>query len=180
MTGDMVMYIKHWIFLMVAVLFSQFVLAENDPKPTKKTDIKVETKTKIKVKFGERSTEDTLVFEKAIEDTLIFAEDELNKGNGKDKPKNGLISGGKMNKTECASEISSTLFPNPCNGFTQLEINNDDHLSVEIVILNYHGVVVKSESTFSNTYQISDLSPGTYIVNISTGGKVVQKRLFVK
>lgn len=176
----MVMYIKHWIFLMVAVLFSQFVLAENDPKPTKKTDIKVETKTKVKVKFGERSTEDTLVFDKAIEDTLIFAEDELNNGNGKDKPKNGLITGGKMNKTESSSEISSTLFPNPCNGFTQLEINNTDHLSVEIVIINYLGVVVKSERTFSSTYQISDLSPGTYIVNISTGGKVVQKRLFVK
>jgi hypothetical protein len=180
MKGDMAMYYKRWIFLMAAVLFSQLTWADNDPKPTKKTDIKVETKTKVKVKFGERSLEDTLVFEKSIEDTLIFAEDELNDGKGNDKPKNGLITGGKMNKTESVTEISSSLFPNPCNGFTQLEINNADHLSVEIVIVNYLGVVVKSERTFSSTYQISDLSPGTYIVNISTGGKVVQKRLFVK
>lgn len=176
----MVMYIKRSTFLILLVLFSQLLLAEDDPKTSKKGDIKIEVKTRLKVKPSQKSLDDTLVFDKNIEDTLIFAEDELNNDENKDKPKNGLITTGKMNKTQCASEINTSLFPNPCHGFTQLEINNKENLSVEIVIINYLGVVVKSERIFCSTHQISDLSPGTYIVNISTGGKMVQKRLFVK
>ncbi len=132
---------------------------------------------------------DTLVFDKAIEDTLtfdnktkddtlIFADDEKqmmgkpdNNNNGNDFSLTGLSK---------SIALNPVIYPNPSFGEARLEMSSVNNSTTEIIITSHDGTIIKREFTKDSSYELTNLAAGKYIVTIKNGNQTVQKRLFVK
>lgn len=156
------------------------VSGENDPKPVKKKYPETDSETKTKIKIRKGDGEDTLIFDKSLDDTLIFADDESIRREENRKPGSDLAGGSKMHKSEKTPDAEASLFPNPCNGSAQLILTHASKSGSVITLTNLHGVVVKEVHTLETHYLLSDLPAGTYIVHIHSALGHIQKKLFVK
>ena len=73
-------------------------------------------------------------------------------------------------------EVSINLYPNPTSDILNIETSSDD--KTQVVITNINGSVVKSVSIFGSTkLDVTDLSPGIYLVKLQTPGATVLKKL---
>jgi len=119
---------------------------------------------------------DTLTFDdKAIDDTLIFADDEMLMKINTDKNKD-------INIFPLSSSLvlDPIIYPNPSLGIATLQLNTTDNSITEITITSHEGTIIKNEKVIGNNYELNGLAAGKYIVTIKSGNQTVQKRLFVK
>lgn len=176
--------INKWIFLLLTTFISLNVIGVDDPNLSKKKqrEFKFDIKTPLKNFFKNRLSDDTLVFDKSYEDTLIFAEDEKKGPDGSGiKPRQGNGNPHDvLNKRENPTILTTEIYPNPSVGETWLKVNTEDNKTSELTITGLDGKLVLSESFTGKVYLIKDIAPGVYIVTVKNGLETVQKRLFVK
>lgn len=82
---------------------------------------------------------------------------------------------------------SLSLYPNPSKGLTRIAYNLTENADVEIKVLDMSGRTVDvflNESQvagpYNHAYDFSDLSGGTYIVQLSVNGESTNQRLIVE
>ena len=78
---------------------------------------------------------------------------------------------------------SLNLYPNPSNGQFTLEFDDASNLPDRVLMYDLNGRVVRELSSSVNTinsFDVSDLSKGTYFVQIVQGEKVAMKKLIVQ
>jgi len=85
------------------------------------------------------------------------------------------------------NEVSATLnlFPNPSNGFVNLEYISGKQGVVSISVMNTLGATVYSANGVSNgslnkTIDLSNLTKGIYFVNVSSNNGTTTKKLIVQ
>jgi len=176
--------INKWIFLLLTAFISLNVMASDDPNLGKKKqrEFKFDLKTPLKNFFKRKISDDTLIFDKSFDDTLIFAEDEKKGPDGPEiKPRQGS---GKpydiLNKKEKSFLLTTEIYPNPSIGETWLRVNTEDNETSELIITSIEGKLVRTELFTGKVYLIKDIAPGVYIVTVKNGIETAQKRLFVK
>ena len=78
-------------------------------------------------------------------------------------------------------KFSFSIFPNPTKNEAVIEINNSGNFEIDIEIYNMQGTLLRKNSTFDSTIQLdlSNLSNGTYIINMSQGYEMVCKKLII-
>jgi hypothetical protein len=143
----------------------------------KNPDLKVESKKPL---FANKTDEDdTLVFEKAKDDTLIFADDEMHHQNFKrnDKKINEEILPSNIKHTNVS--LNSNLYPNPSNGIAWIEVAYSAENSTEIIISTLDGKMVSTDNFSGNKYKIEGLASGAYIITLKNGKELIRKRFFV-
>lgn len=77
---------------------------------------------------------------------------------------------------ELANEFHAIVYPNPASDRTTLSIDFEEGVSwMNIQLVDMHGNLVEqqkkthlSEGTFTHTFNVSHLKPGTYIVSVET------------
>ena len=75
-------------------------------------------------------------------------------------------------------EISIHLYPNPSSDILNIE-SSSDHIT-QVAISNIEGSVLKSFSMYgSKKLDVTDLSPGMYLVKLHTSGKIILKKLLI-
>jgi|JI10StandDraft_1071094.scaffolds.fasta_scaffold986859_1 hypothetical protein len=176
--------INKWIFLLLTTFISLNVIGVDDPNLSKKKqrEFKFDIKTPLKSFFKKKLSDDTLVFDKSYEDTLIFAEDEkkcIDDSGISPRQGNGN-SHDVLNKREKPALLTTKIYPNPSVGETWLMVNSEDTNTSELTITGLDGKLVLSETFTGKVYLIKDIAPGVYIVTVKNGKETVQKRLFVK
>ena len=169
------------LFIIASLLLAIHSYAKEEPKDKNKKEPKVENEKDKKIDMGRSSnshTDDTLVFDKTVEDTLIFADDEMKMSDDKNKGNNENKSY-RMNKSSMSDELHSALFPNPCNGSSTIEINVPDGDYSEITVMSMLGTLISMDTFMGKVYEIKNISSGTYYIIIKNHERVVQKKLFV-
>ncbi|MFM9944694.1 MAG: T9SS type A sorting domain-containing protein [Bacteroidia bacterium] len=181
------------VFLTVMAAFISILAMANgdDDKKSnsKKPHIKVENKKALKLNksksedtltYDEKAIDDTLTFDdkKNVDDTLIFADDEMN---FIDKSKNSKSNNEfSLLPTEKTNTLNPVIYPNPSFGQSVIEVNTPESTVTQITITSQDGVLIKKGNTSSTRYDLKDLPAGNYIVTIQNGNELVQKILFVK
>lgn len=183
--------ISKWILAVIVACISISAQAWDDggKKSTTKNPL-IKSEFKKPTTASKKDQEDTLVYDKAkddtltfgdeksVDDTLIFADDEM-------------LMKGKPNKTNETSEFSivsslksaalnPVIYPNPSFGEARLEMDAADNSITEIIITSHDGTIIKREFIKDKSYELTHLAAGKYIVTIKNGNQTVQKRLFVK
>ena len=179
--------INKWILIIILALTS-FAYSQADDKPrnskTNKTEI-YSSKLKNNKSFNDREdtlvydrlTEDTLVFDdKANDDTLIFADDELsppgienfNTDNTKSKPVNAqnINTNFNISQSSKSGEIILKI----------MEIPNE---TFEITIISTEGKIVFTQKTNSQYTQTDNLKPGVYFIYVKNSLHTSFKKVFV-
>lgn len=83
------------------------------------------------------------------------------------------------NSIPVISELAFVAFPNPTNGFLNVEIDNAEEEMV-LDIISYDGKIVKTMNIDNQNLvnmDLNDLANGIYIVRISSANQVVMKRI---
>ena len=78
---------------------------------------------------------------------------------------------------------SLNLYPNPSNGQFTLEFDDASNLPDRVLMYDLNGRVVRELSSSVNTinsFDVSDLSKGTYFVQIVQGENIAMKKLIVQ
>jgi len=94
----------------------------------------------------------------------------------------GIVHSNGVKKTDL-QEANIAIYPNPANTFVNLQIELKEKLDFVISIYNCFGEKVFEEvarnktGNFSKNVNLSGLSSGIYIVNISINGKLYNKKL---
>lgn len=183
--------ISKWVLAVMVACISISAKAWDDggkKSTTKNPQIKSEFKKPTTV--SKKDQEDTLVYDKAkddtltfgdeksVDDTLIFADDEvLMKGNpNKTNETTNFSMTGSLNSIA----LNPVIYPNPSFGEARLEMDAADNSTTEIIITSQDGTIIKREYTKDSSYELTNLASGKYIVTIKNGNQTVQKRLFVK
>ena len=172
--------IFRYLFIVIALVFSALAHADDDPQQGgKKTSGKPIVKNPFKVGAKKSiSVDDTLVFEKSNDDTLIFADDEFQPNQppaGKHLNERFSIVNG-----ETMSDADNVLmYPNPSYGDITLALPQGSVCEKRITILSASGQIVGTYS-FTQEIKISGLAPGIYTITVNDGKHSTAKRLFVK
>lgn len=155
------------VLAMIIVLSNVAGAVENPKNPVKKS---LQNKANV-------SNDDTLVFEKSYDDTLIFADDEVqNEG-----PANSTDHGGSFYSGNTSEEqpLKVDLFPNPCVYNCTLHINQSEGQVSEIFLFSLKGELLRKDIALGDTYILDNLPSGVYMVWVKTSGELVKKKLFV-
>ncbi|MCB9364710.1 MAG: Omp28-related outer membrane protein [Flavobacteriales bacterium] len=98
---------------------------------------------------------------------------------------NGFTSCSVGVEEKLTKKLNFSLFPNPTNGVTYIEIINNEHKDVNVSIIDMTGkLVANREYDITGTVQlpinISSLDKGIYFVTLRVGGSVKQQKLIVQ
>lgn len=91
--------------------------------------------------------------------------------------------GGVLNESDDIKEIEALIIsPNPILNTTNLKIESNERINVELTLLDLTGKVIFSETTeidgvFNKKLDLSDQPSGTYILNINTDKGLVTKKI---
>jgi len=170
----------HWFLILILTFIGLNSMADDKIKPLKKKNIPIKIESKDTLKSKSTSVDDTLVFEKTLDDTLIFADDEIGHKYVKPKARNEISGISMGSRPKILEAWNPVIYPNPSFGHSHIAMNTTDSSTSEITILSLDGVMIRKDVIEGNTYEINDLSTGTYIVTIKCGTQIIQKRLFVK
>ena len=91
-----------------------------------------------------------------------------------------------VNESALNSANNSVIYPNPAANNATLEIDLKDNSSVDIIVLNTIGQLVKANTTQGQIGQnainidLTGLSSGIYMVNIKVGNASSTKKLVVQ
>lgn len=184
--------IHKWILAVIVAGFSLSAFAYGDDvkKPNSKKNSHLNPFNK-KHTASSKDKEDTLVYDKALEDTLtfgdgkssddtlIFADDEKQMMRN---PNNNQSDSRDFSLTNSFNSIAltSVIYPNPSFGQSTLEISAVNNSITEIILTSHDGTIIKREYTKDTRYELTNLAAGKYIIIIKNGNQTVQKRLFVK
>jgi hypothetical protein len=126
----------------------------------------------------DKAKDDTLTFgdEKSIDDTLIFADDEMPMKGKSNNATNDFSIVGSQNSIA----LNPVIYPNPSFGKAHLEMGAAVNSTTEIIVTSHDGTIIKRDYTKDTSYELTNLAAGKYIVTIKNGNQTVQKRLFVK
>ena len=170
---------------------SSFAYGDDEKKTNSKKNSHLNPFNK-KHTASSKDKEDTLVYDKALEDTLtfgdgkssddtlIFADDEKQMMG---KPNNNNQGDGHdflLTNSFKSIALTSVIYPNPSFGEARMEMGAADNSTTEIIVTSHDGTIIKREHTKDTSYELTNLAAGKYIVTIKNGNQTVQKRLFVK
>jgi len=165
--------------LFVGCFWCLSISAYEGLKSTKKKNPNLKVESKNPLRASKLDVEDTLVFEKAKDDTLIFADDELNHQHFKKQDKQTKDELNPSGKNEKPVSLHSNIYPNPSSGIAWVKVDYLSANRTEIIITTLEGRLVRSESFSGTLYKIEDLASGAYIITLKNGKELVRKRFFV-
>ena len=93
------------------------------------------------------------------------------------------VLGGVLNANEVIKEIEAlTISPNPVLDNTNIKIESNEKITVELTLIDLTGKAIFNESTeidgvFNKNIDLSDQPPGAYILNVNTDKGLVTKRI---
>lgn len=84
--------------------------------------------------------------------------------------------------TENSAVLTSSVFPNPSNGQISIRLDSHQQLPVKLEIVDMHGKIVLVDQLNSSMSQIdlSDLSMGVYLIQLTTRSQVMSKKLLLR
>lgn len=128
----------------------------------------------------DKHSEDTLVFDdtKTGDDTLIFADDERQmRGKVGTTPQNAAYF---LQQAKASDALNPLLYPNPTSGASTLELNTPEFTLTNIQIRTQDGILLSTHSTHLATFELNALKAGTYIITIQNALTYTQKRWIVR
>jgi len=88
---------------------------------------------------------------------------------------------GPLGQQEIKIAPSLSIFPNPSeNGIIHLELSSDDLAKVEVVNLAGSVVAQYEVAEELNTFNLSDLNPGIYLMKVAQNGEVSTQKFVIK
>ncbi len=128
----------------------------------------------------EKHVDDTLIFDdtKTGDDTLIFADDEAQmRGKISQTPTSSTYFLQQANNSE---PLNPLLYPNPSFGSSILELNTPEFTLTTIQIRTQDGILLSSHATNSAHFELNGMKAGTYIITIKNELHSTQKRWIVR
>ena len=181
--------LNKWI-LVIIIAISATVISHADDKPSvskqknneikstiKKSKLSRNQKDKEDTLVYERITEDTLIFDdKTNDDTLIFSDDELGSPNS-----DNFIWIKKTDNSENSSQdINFSISQNNNSGEISVNIDNYASESLQILIYTSDGKLIFDKKSVSKNTNSENLKPGIYYVYVKSNSKASFKKILVK
>lgn len=179
-----------WILIIILVLAST-IICHADHKPTKNKQKNPEiSNSSIKSKLNkglndkedtlvyDRLTEDTLVFDdRTTDDTLIFADDEI-KPPGYENFKQTTSPDNNTNSSK--KDISFSISQSISSGDITVKIDDITSEFFEISIISIDGKLVVNKKNVINNSHSENLKPGIYYIYVKTDLKASYRKILVK
>ena len=90
-----------------------------------------------------------------------------------------------IESNQISDEEFVTVYPNPCNGIFNIQILNNEFEYSSMQISNMQGQIIwqkelSNSINHTENIDISNFSKGIYFLKISTGEKIVTKKIIIQ